>query len=97
MASGHVNRVNRPHIWPTSRTVKKTLAQQGVVHAWPDSAMALGDAMAALGGCADIVRSMPDGGVVPNPDQWPLRYENHSRRPALRRPSIRWSKGCWSL
>ena len=36
MASGHVNRVNRPNTWPqpTSCTVKKTPCQQGAVHTW---------------------------------------------------------------
>ena len=48
MASGHVNRINRPNTWlhrPMLQNVKKSSCQPGAVHTWhnPDVAGWSGD------------------------------------------------------
>ena len=53
MASGHVNRANRPNTWPLRPTLQSedSSCQPGAVHTWP---MSVGCLISACEGKADI-------------------------------------------
>jgi hypothetical protein len=56
MASGHVNRANRPNTWLPRPMLQSedSPCQPGAVHTWPKADMTVGDLMSAFGGNADI-------------------------------------------
>ena len=61
MASGHVNRANRPNTWPqpTSRTVKKTLANREPSTHGTSRKCSRARGMTAIGGKPDAARKSP--------------------------------------
>src|SRR5215468_10498355 len=71
MASGHVNRVNRPNTWPqpTSCTVKKTLANKEPSTHGTTPTLSLCDPKSALAARADVQRQALEVSVVPQADQ----------------------------
>ena len=52
MASGHVNRTNRPNTWLHRPAMQReeSSCQPGAVHTWHEAALCMVDEMSALGG-----------------------------------------------
>jgi hypothetical protein len=59
MASGHVNRANRPNTWLLRPMLRRedSSCQPGAVHTWPIAEMAVGRPMSASEGRADIAQA----------------------------------------
>jgi hypothetical protein len=72
MASGHVNRANRPNTWlhrPSLRREDST-CQPGAVHTWHIASVRPPQQLGAIGGIADMPRSpVAHPGDVNDPQQ----------------------------